>query len=802
MLPSPSKSEAQFQADSSPSFFRAQARVSRLSGNSTSLRDGVGRTVGDYIRILRKYRWGIFGVALMTIAITSLYVFLATPQYTAVATLKVGTYLPILPGRGVEDELRQQTYAQEYFKTQIGQLSSLTIADQVLSQDNTAEELKSYFNSHIGLTQRATSLVSSIIKPLFSKPHQSPDIAPTDSSYRHPIRLLQSYLTLIAYSDVHNTTLVNVSATTADPVLSAKLANLHSLAFVELVRSELKQGSRGDLGFLQEQADELEQKIVIAEQDLSEYAEKNAIVPSENIVATKLGEVNQLLTEATAKRIKSESALTALSNAANSVDANTAPDDEATISARNALQEAKAEYAKLNERFKPTYPKLLALAARIDSLEKSLAEHRKDAVRTAELQLEQDKNDEKKLQEQLEAQKSLSFDLARRQVKYNTMQREFDSLKDLHQAVLRQLKEAQVRAASTRSNATISEAAPIPVERSKPKRLLDILLAAIFGPLLGFLLALFRENFDDTVQSIEDVRDVLGLPVLGIVPLFKPTNEPEQRLRQRIEDQSETSETDSQLPVTLSLIPAESRKRLVLLNSPHSTTAEAFRLIRTNLLLSSVDCPPRAILFTSAFKGEGKTTIVSNLAIAMAQASGKTVVVEADLRQPTFRTLFSSDVVDVKLQPGLSNYLAGHVSLQDVLYRMPVENLTFIPSGSAAPNPSELLGAPKFNNMVQELLRQFDYVLIDAPPVIAVADALVLSRAVDGTVLVVKSNHTQKRMVNDVALRLAQVNSRVLGVVLNQAKLEDRSYFPLYANYKDYYSEPVDGGAEQRVGNL
>lgn len=749
-------------------------------------------SLASYFQLLVKYRWLVGLVSAVIILLSLIYCILATPRYTGVASIKIGTYAPLLPQASVEDSLRQQTQETDYLNTQVNILSGLTLANRVLSESEISKELIEYLerdNFHL-------SIIEPFINLFHSKAKEENEN--TDEHYNYPVKLLQKYKALVEIAPVRRTSLVEISVTTENPEFSAKIANAHVTAFIELARSQRQRDTLDNQAFLKEQADELAGKVAQLEQNMSAYAEENAIVSlneNENIVTNRMGELNELLTQATARRIESESRFKE-AEAGNANDS-TAYDDETIQRLRVDLKAAEGEYALLGEKFKPEYPKMQQLQARINSLKGSLTKQRDEAIRGLKVKYESDKKIEDELNQQLEIQKSKAFELSRKQVHYNIMKREYSSLRDLHQAVLIQLKEAQVSAQSTGSNISIADYAAVPQKASFPKRLNIMLLAMFFGPLFGVGLALGIEALDNTIRTPEQAEKIFAAPTLGVVPMFSLGYENGRLRKGSYFDPSANLLGDQSLSATqktgtkdLTVVNSgekseNANQSLVTISSPWSLASEAFRAIRTSILLSSADNPPKVIMVTSAQKAEGKTTLISNLAITLAQSSYRTLLIDADLRRPSVYKSFNMD----KSSNGLVEYLTGIKDLGEVVCSTSVEKLFVMTSGAIPPNPSELLGSAKMDALLEKLAQEYDYILVDAPPVLPVTDAVSLSPFVDGVVVVVRGHETTSQVVTRAMAKLRQVKSRILGIVLNDVDLRRGDYYYYRREHYGYYAE-------------
>jgi len=773
------------------------------SGGESPEHENTGRSLRDYFQLAIKYRWLIGTTAAVALALTVIYSFLATPLFTATATVKIGTYAPLLPTASVEGALSSETREQDYLNTQVQLLSSLTLAEKVLSDSLVGPDLQAYLNRSSGLF----SFISPFKKSA-SSVDANIDSSLVDANYSFPIPTLERYVGMVNVSRIRNTTLVRLAVTTADPQLSARIANKHAEAFIDLTRSDRQKSSLENIAFLQTQSEDLSGKVAQAERNLAKYAEENAIVSlnkDENIVVKRMSELSELLTQATAKRIQSETKFNEAKGSAG-LDSS-AFDDTSTGRSRGDLEEAEAEYARLGEKFTPSYPRMVELRARIEALKSSLKSQRGQAVKGLEALFKADFESEKLLKNELEVQKSRAFELSRRQVQYNIMKRDYDSVIDLQQAVLRQLKEAQITSQSSGTNILLSEHAAIPKSKSSPRRALNILLALVFGPLLGAGLAFAAESLDNTVKTPEQAQRTLGVPTLGVVPMFSldydpfgigkggqvPLNGAPPSLAWDRE-KTETNPDPSTLPAEQATKQTERAQELVMVSAPRSMASEAFRTVRTAILLSSADNPPRVILVTSGQKSEGKTTLITNLAVTIAQSGSSVLLIDADLRRPAVHKHFGIDGTSA----GLVDFLAGQAELEKIINRTAIENLSVITSGPIPPNPSELLGSKKMAGVLDLLSKQFDYIFVDAPPVLPVTDAVVLSRFVDGVVLVVRGQETQTHVAREAVSKLRQVGAKVLGTVLNDVDLRSGDYYYYRRGYYSYYREDNDGAPRKK----
>src|ERR1700686_1389616 len=359
--------------------------------------------------------------------------------------------------------------------------------------------------------------------------------------------------------------------------------------------------------------------------------------------------------------------------------------------------------------------------------------------------------------------------MAEKMVQYNILKRESEADKTLYEGLLTKLKEAGISEGLKSSNLRVVTPAMIPSYPARPAKARNIALAFLVGLVGGIGLALLREYLDNTVKTPDDVETLARLPSLAVVPAFGDSGGSNKR--KFLKGASSNGH--------------EKRIELVAQHLPKSQMSEAFRALRTALLLSRADKPPQVILVTSALPREGKTTAAENLAVTLAQLGDKTVLVDADLRKPGVGRLLN---LGSGKYAGLSSYLAGVSTLDLVTVPHPaIPNLAAIPTGPLPPNPADLLSSHKLADAIVELRTKFKFVVIDSPPIMAATDAVILSVQADGVLLVVRSGETPKEAFTRTRDLLTSVKSRILGVVLNAVDASAPDYYYSYRYYPYSY---------------
>jgi capsular exopolysaccharide synthesis family protein len=606
------------------------------------------------------------------------------------------------------------------------------------------------------------------------------------TEYKNPLRQIKSYLKSVEVKPVRRTSLVIISATSEKAVNAALYANSHALSYIDWVREKrMEQQARG-LQFLNAQAEELREKVGDLEREMADYAESNSIVAlnkDENITVQKMSRLNQLLTEATAKRIFDEKAF---QGAESSLSKNSAGfDDSSTQTVRSELAKLDAEYQQLSSKFTDSYPKMQQLKAQIARLKESVGSQREQIVAGLKGKYLASVEEEKNLKEELEQQKSQTFELSKREVQYNVLSRELTTSRELLQSVLKQSKETSLAVESNSSNVSIVDYAAIPVRPSFPVKTQMLALGLIAGLLAGVGLAFLLSYVDNSIRTPEDVQRNLRLASLGVVPAFGAEYLTLDPISEN-NDQKTMIGQSANLPVV-----SEKQVPIMYLSSPRSLAAEAYRTIRTGILLSQAGSPPRTILVSSAQSSEGKTTTTVNLAASLASTGARVVLIDADLRRPSLIRHFKIDGD----RPGLVELLTGLCELAEVVIPEVMPGVAVIPSGRIPPNPAELLGSNEMVAILDNLAEQFDYVLIDSPPILPVTDSVILSRYVDGVVFVVKGGATPRKVARDAKNRLINVGARMIGVILNDVDVNNGDYYYYNRYYYSYYHK--DGAAGQ-----
>jgi capsular exopolysaccharide synthesis family protein len=565
----------------------------------------------------------------------------------------------------------------------------------------------------------------------------------------------------ISVAQVKDSRLVMVAVKDGDAQRAALLANEVSEAYMAENQALKLRMTDSATQWLEDRRAELEKTSQTSELAVHTFKMgadllSTSMEDRESVIKQRIDNVNQKLTEVRTKlagmkaRVESIHLLRKQSK----------PDDmtwaEALEGAKDAsIQglktrwvEQRAECAQLSERYLDEHPKMLECNRKLVVVREDYVRSLDNLVRAAETELTQGLAEEKNLAQLLEATKGEGFEVQKRLIELDRLRRESDNNRRLYELVLKRLKDIELSGLLRTSNVRMLDAARPSYAPVSPNVRKSLSLGLLFGLLLGAAAVLALEFLENTVTSQADVEERLKLPFLGIVP--------------RIEDDGRG-------------------KDLVFHRMPRSTVAECWRAIRTNLLFMSPEAPFKTMLVTSSAPQEGKSTTCINLGVAMAQSGNRVLLLDTDMRRPRLHKTFGV-VNDV----GISSLVVGEGTLDKAIKSTEVPGLFLLPCGPVPPNPAELLHTQAFKELLRTVSAKFDRVILDSPPLNAVADSAVLATQVDGVVVVVKAGRTNREQARRAVRALNDVQARLFGAVLNDLNPSDPKYNSYYAAYRGY----------------
>jgi succinoglycan biosynthesis transport protein ExoP len=717
----------------------------------------------DYLLILRKHQWLILSFLVAVVTIVTIATFRMQAVYVATARIEIDRANGnLLPFQGMEP-YDYMMDLENYIETESKILTSETLALQTIRSS--------------GLGAR----------PEYASPNGPSEALATGSleNQKRPPEL-GAFLGSLGVKRVPNSRLMDVTFESTDPQFAARIVNEHIKNFQDQnIKSRYDETTRATT-WLHDELDELKIKVQESEDKRIAYERKNQIWTlddKQNITTQRLSDINKSLTDAQGERMRKES-LYQFAKAGDIGDVPQLRENPILQSLIQKRQTASEEYIDAVGQYGPNFPKVQRLQAQLKDIDQLIQKEQVNTLNRIETDYREAKQRETLLTHALDQQKVDANEMAERMVEYNILKREAEANKALYDGLMTKLKEVGISAALQSSNIRVVDPAMIPAYPSRPAKARNIMLAFLVGLVGGIGLALMREYLDNTVKTPDDIETLARLPSLAVVPQFSGSNANGYGYGSR-----------KRLLQGISTNGHEKRIELVAQHLPKSQMSEAFRALRTSLLLSQPGRPPQVILVTSALPREGKTTAAANLAVTLAQLGDSTVLVDADLRKPGVARLLN---LGPGKYAGFSSYLAGVSSLDLVIVPHPeIPNLAAIPTGPLPPNPADLLSSHKLAEAIAELRTKFKFVVIDSPPVMAATDAVILSVQTDGVLLVVRSGETPKEAFTRTRDLLISVKCHILGVVLNAVDSSAPDYYYSYRYYPYSY-----GYGPQEAGEL
>jgi polysaccharide biosynthesis transport protein len=779
--------------------------------------------LGEFVKFLtRNYQFIVISVVVFALFGFLSFLF-AKRIYKSTSTIKIASYSPLISTASIENTLRQETMENDYRQTQVSNLKSMIVADTIFNDRDIVTRLLKSNGWDVTKLPNQTSIYS----------EESGGENSRNENYRYNPSYLKSYMDSVTITPVRDTSLVKVIVASKDPVLARDLATAHVNAFIDFNKKEKQKNILENLKFLQNEAEELRNKVAGSERKLATYAQDNklfTVSKNEDIFTKEITKLAEMKAKASEERINTESLINQIKNSP--PEESTVLDDESIRSLRISYKTTEAEYADLKSKFTDEYPKVVQIKAKLETLRESIISQRKQALRGLVDKFKGFQKSEEELAKQIEEKKSYANETSRKLVEYNILEREYESIKDLYQAVLRQIKEFQISAASGTTNITVVEPAFVPSVPSSPNFFSSIILSSLFGLIVSCSILFVKQALDTTIKGVDHAVQALNLPLLGVIPSLSGKNNFIDTLSKNIPEKhllsfsNQFKKVSKRFSLSLPRIfkkkpnitnPISNYNGRVYTNgfgtriglddtNPQNLPAlvkntllvEAFRTIRAGLFLSSAEKPPSKILITSSVQNEGKTTIVANFAQSLAQASLRTLVIDTDVRNPALSGYFG-----IRKQRGLIDFLAGQASLDEIITPTQYENVFVIPAGSHAPNPTELLGSNKMSRLLNYLSESYDHIIIDCAPILPISDALVLSTIVDGTIMVVRSGYTEVSYAKESARRIKGIKSTVLGLIVNDV---DEGFYGIYNMGMDSHylknGAEYPGSAEYAVNEL
>jgi polysaccharide biosynthesis transport protein len=731
-------------------------------------------------RTIQKRRWTVLSILLVMFTMALIVTLKEKAVYRADALLEIQKENANIPT--VQELFQLENVSDNYLETQYKVLQSETLARRVIDQ------------LHLEGDSEFNPPKNAWFHTLFHTKVQA--AAPTPESLVDPDveqTVLREFKDRLSVDPVRRSRLVQISFESQDPKVAAQAVNALAANYIQENLESRWQAAQKASEWLSQQLESFKAKLEKSEDDLQEYAQRNGLLfletekgDTENIVNERLRQLQDELTKAQGERYAKESIyrLTEIG------DYSALPgvvDNKLMQELTARLAEFERQKAALTPTFTSDYPKVKEIQSQIDEIESRLNEERKRAAQGIVDDYLAATRRENLVREAFEQQQNQANHVAARTVQYNILKREVDTNKQLYEGLLQRLKEAGVSAGMNASNIRVVDAAVPPTRPVRPRPVLNLGLALLLGLGCGIGMAFLQEHLDNTLKNSDDIERVLRVPALALIPSRESLNQGNTGVYGLAEKSTshQNGNGNGNGNGKFASLEKYSGKGWIRIDgngTQHSALSEAFRGLRTSVLLSAAGRPPRSLTFVSAEPGEGKTTVASNLSISLAQLGKRVLLIDGDMRRPCVHKLFNIE----DHSGGLVTFLTGEEGWSHLVRPTGIVNLDCLVCGPVPPNPSELLSSDRMQRLILEAMDHYQFVLIDAPPLLNVTDGRILATMVEGTILVVRGGFTPQELAQQAQFHVRDVGAHLIGVVLNDVDVRHNGYYQSYYRYGSY----------------
>jgi polysaccharide biosynthesis transport protein len=700
------------------------------------------RPFQNYWRILVKGKWWMLGAFISMVALAGLICLFMKPLYRSTITLQI---------------------IQDNPSALLGERDPLSL----LTGADSASATKFYETQFKILDSRP--MVLRLIKALNLEDHPEFKKLAARYSDKSPQEIEDKYIKFfnknLQIKPLRKTYLVDISYMSSDKQLAQEVPNALYRQYIKFSMETRGQSYAMIKEWLESELQKFATKVEESERKLYEHGQQKDFLSLEgkdNVIVTKYVELSAMLTKAQASRTQKEAQYKQIKT--KGLDAPLIINNLLVQKLREEAISQEAKVQSMGKIYDINYPPFRVEQAKLKETNSRLNKELQRLKASVESDYEASLKTENLLQEALESQKNNVSNLQTNLVQHHILLRDMKTNEQLYQALLARMKETSVTSTMVTSNVAVIAPAELPIKPYRPDPLLYLSLGAGLGLIFGVGLAFVKNYLDNTITTTEEMQRISRIPLLGIVPHMSLERQGNREGLKGIEK----------------IEPA-----LVTLNHPGSLVTEAIYNLRTAVMFSLPGGPPGTILVTSANANEGKTTISVNLAASLAMNGSRVLLIDADLRKPSIHK-----IMGYPAQPGLSDFLAGYANRTDILRSTSNPNLFIITAGTIPPQPIELLASNGFKDLLSGFRKEFEHLIIDAPPILGLADGRIISSTVDGVLLVAKHHSTRKDSLRFTVQFLNQVHAPLLGGVLTMV-LRDVGEGGYY-NYKYYYKEKAD----------
>lgn len=720
----------------------------------------------DYVRVVYKRRWIAIPAFLLIFVFMTLNSMRQTPLYRSQVQLLIEKDAPTVTSLDQMFQSQDGWFNDEFYQTQYRILQSRTLAKRTLDllklwdapRLGNGPEVKGTINPASMVWGAIDGAVALAKRPFGTEPAApaAPVERPAAGENVAQAARISEFLGGLSVSPVRNTRLVEIRYVSTDPVFAARASNAVAEAYIQQTMEFRATTSKEAGDFLGQQLEEQRKAVEASERALQQFKEQNGAVSiadgNSSITVQRLTELNGALIKARTERISKE----ALYRQLEAMQANGTIETFPAVLANDYIQglktnlaELQRQHAQLGERLGENNPRFIESRSAVQTAQAKLTAEIAKVVEGVSNEYRAAQAQEQSLQSAMATQQNQALGQNKIGVQYSVLQREADSNRQIYENLLQRAKEAGISGERRTTNVRVIDQAEVPGGPFHPNVRSDMTFAFMAGLVFAFALAFGFEYLDNRIKTPQELKGNINIPFLGMVP---------------------TLSGEKDVP-----------QNPLLTNAVPQSFAEAFKSIRTNVLFSSAEEGMRTLVVTSAGPGEGKSLVASNLSQALAQAGQRVLLIDCDMRRPRVHEIFEGPQ-----EPGLSNVLSGNAKANEAIRKAALSGLWLMPAGHIPPNPAELLASRRFTDLIASLDSHFDWVVLDTPPVMVVADSSIVANQASGVVFVVRADHTTKQAVRAAAEQLDAANAHLIGSVLNRADVLRNPYY--YSAYyrKDY----------------
>jgi polysaccharide biosynthesis transport protein len=709
--------------------------------DNDGLMEGLDETFANYRRfwasVVKAWRL-ILAIVAIAIVIGGLVTLLMTPVFRATTSIQIERETTKVLNIEDVQPVEQAAETDRFLQTQVELLESRSLAKRV------GENLNLFANDDFLATMGSDV--------------DTDGMRPDDARAKRERAVVSTLTANLEVKSSRSSRLVRISFDSPDARLAARITDAYAENFISANLERRFESSAYARDFLERQLGNTKARLEESERQIIAYARKAELIDTSrsgsdaqssvqpaSLTTANLVALNSAFASARGERIAAEERWRQASSSA-IWSLPQVLDNQTIQELQQKRATLRAEYLDRGRIFKEDYPTMRQMSAQIDEINVQLDGAANNIRATLRTQYDVARKQEEALSSEVNRLKASTLDEQSRSIQFNILKREADTNRILYDALLQRYKEVSAAGGSTSNNVSIIDTARIPSTPVRPKPLLNILIAAIAGLFLGLLLAIARERFDDTIRTPDDLRSKLALPLIGTVPKLRGEANPHDELLE-----------------------------------PRSDLTEAYASIRTALQFSSTHGVPSPLLVTSSRPSEGKTTTAVAIAMSFTRIGKRVLLIDSDLRNPSVHGFFGQSN-----RIGFTNVLSGQHPLKAAVQETSIDGLSLITCGPIPPDPAELLAGGALEIILDQATASYDVVVVDGPPVMGLADALLVSMATNATLFVVEAGKTHRGQTKAALARLRSINAKLVGAVLSKFDRRQMAYGTDYQYAYEY----------------